>query len=114
MEESTRDEPDRDEAENKENIIPKVQEFMQDGCGCRQGLKSGQCSDQFTEETILNNVYNCLELSHAELDLVILANNQAFTAIEVHLTAFFISLSQSARRCFSTSMESANHGFSGL
>ena len=46
-------------------------------------IKSGQCSDQFTEETILNNVYNCLELSHAELDLVILANIQAFTVIEV-------------------------------
>ena len=56
---------------------------MQDGCGCRRGIKSGQCSDQFTEETILNNVYDCLELSHAELDLVILANIQAFTAIEV-------------------------------
>ena len=119
MEESTRDELDHDEAEN---IIAKVQKFMQDGCGCRRGLKHGQCSYQITEETILNNVYNHLELSYAELDLVILANIQAFTAIEVtgekekevHLTAFFISLSPSARRCFSTSMESANHGFSGL
>ena len=83
MEELTTDELDRDEAENKENIIAKVQKFMQDGCGCRRGIKSGQCSDQFTEETILNNVYDCLELSHAELDLVILANIQAFTAIEV-------------------------------
>lgn len=83
MEESTREELDRDQAENKDSIIAKVQKFMQDGCGCRRGLKSGQCSDQFTEETILNNVYNCLELSQAELDLVILANIQAFTAIEV-------------------------------
>lgn len=83
MEESTRDELNHDQAENKESIIAKVQKFMQDGCGCRRGLKSGQCSDQFTEETILNNVYNCLELSHAELDLVILANIQAFTLIEV-------------------------------
>ena len=70
MEESTRDEIDRNQTENKESIIPKVQKFMQDGCGCRRGLKSGQCSDQFTEETILNNVDNCLELTHAELDLV--------------------------------------------
>jgi len=71
MEESTRDDSDRNRTENtcKESIIAKVQKFMQDGCGCRQGLKSGQCYDQFTEETILNNVYNCLELSHAELDL---------------------------------------------
>ena len=83
MEESTRDEIDRNQAENKESIIAKVQKFMQDGCGCRRGLKSGQCSDQFKEETILNNVFNCLELSHTELDLVILANIQAFTAAEV-------------------------------
>ena len=53
MEESTTDELDRDEAENKENIIAKVQKIMQDGCGCRRGIKSGQCSDQFTEDTIL-------------------------------------------------------------
>lgn len=52
MEESTREELDRDQAENKESIIAKVQKFMQDGWGCCQGLKSGQCSDQFTEETI--------------------------------------------------------------
>ena len=44
--------------------------------------KSIQCSDQFTVETVLNNLYNCLELSHAELDLVVLANIQAFTATE--------------------------------
>ena len=55
---------------------------MQDGCGCRRGLKSSQCSDQLTEETVLDNLYNCLELSYVELDLVVLANIQAFTAIE--------------------------------
>ena len=79
MEESTRVK----QTENKESIIAKVQKFMQDGCGCRRGLKSSQCSDQFTEETVLDNLYNCLELSHVELDLVVLANVQAFTAIEV-------------------------------
>lgn len=69
-------------AENKENIVAKVQKFIEDGCGCRRGSKSIQCSDQFTVETVLNNLYNCLELSHAELDLVVLANIQAFTATE--------------------------------
>ena len=83
MEKSTRDETDGNQTENKESIIAKVQKFMQHGCGCRRGLKSGQCSDQFTEEAVVNNLYNCLELSHAELDLVILANVQAFTATEV-------------------------------
>lgn len=69
-------------AENKENIVAKVQKFIENGCGCRRGSKSIQCSDQFTMETVLNNPYNCLELSHAELDLVVLANIQAFTATE--------------------------------
>ena len=34
-------------------------------------------------ETVIGNLYDCLELSHAELDLVILANLQAFTAAKV-------------------------------
>lgn len=73
---------DCNQTENKESIIANVKKFMQDGCGCRRGLKSSQCSDQLTEETVLDNLYNCLELSHVELDLVVLANIQAFTAIE--------------------------------
>ena len=83
MEESTRDEVDCSETENRKTIVAKLQKFIQDGCGCRRGLKGGQCSDHFTEETVLNNLYNCLELSHAELDLVILANIQAFATTEV-------------------------------
>ena len=70
------------DAENKENIIAKVQKFIEDGCGCRRGSKSIQCSDQFTVETVLNNLFNCLELSHAELDLVVLTNIQALTTTE--------------------------------
>ena len=83
MEESTRDEVDCNETENRKSTVAKLQKLIQDGCGCRRGSKGGQCSDHFTEETVLNNLYNCLELSHAELDLVILANIQAFTTIEV-------------------------------
>ena len=82
MEESTRVEMDCNQMEKKESIIANVQKFMQDGCRCRRGLESSQCSDQFTEETVLDNLYNCLELSHMELDLVVLANIQAFMAIE--------------------------------
>lgn len=73
---------DCNQMEKKESIIANVQKFMQDGCGCRRGLESSQCSDQFTEKTVLDNLYNCLELSHVELDLVVLANIQAFMAIE--------------------------------
>ena len=32
--------------QKKENIITKVQKFIDDGCGCRRGSKGIQCSDQ--------------------------------------------------------------------
>ena len=68
--------------ENDQHIVQKVKKFLQEGCGCSRGAKDGNCSDQFSEETVLANLNNCLELSSAELDLVILANIQAFTRIE--------------------------------
>ena len=70
-----------DQAENDE-IVSKVEKFLRDGCGCSLGSKGGQCSQQFSLEAVLVNVNNCLELSHAELDLVVLANIQAFTGFE--------------------------------
>ena len=50
--------------------------------GCALGLNGRPCSNKFTEETVLYNLNSCLELSSAELDLVILANTQAFTKTE--------------------------------
>lgn len=70
-----------DQAENDE-IVAKVKKFLRDGCGCSQGHKGGRCSEQFSLEAVLMNVNNCLELSHAELDLVVLVNIQAFTSFE--------------------------------
>ena len=70
-----------DELENEE-ILSKVEIFLQNGCGCSYGAKGGQCSQQFSKEAVLFNVNNCLELSHGELDLVILANIQASTNFE--------------------------------
>ena len=55
---------------------------MHDGCGCTMGAKGGPCSKQFSNETVLFNLNNCLELSSGELDLVILASIQAFTRTE--------------------------------
>ena len=49
---------------------------------CAQGCKEGPCSNQFSEETVLSNLNNCLELSSGELDLVILANVQVFISIK--------------------------------
>lgn len=55
-----------DQNENKQQMIDKVRKFLQNGCGCSKGAKDGPCS----------NLNNCLKLSSAELDLIILANIQ--------------------------------------
>ena len=70
------------EINNSDEIVRKVKKFMRETCGCALGLNGCPCSDQFTEETVLYNLNNCLELSSAELDLVILANIQVFTKRE--------------------------------
>ena len=61
----------------------KVEKFLQDGCGCSHGKKGSQCCQQFSKEAVLSNLNNCLELSHGELDLVVLANIQACTKIKI-------------------------------
>ena len=71
-----------DQAQN-DKVLSKVEKFLRDGCGCSQGIKGGQCSQRFSLEAVMANVNNCLELSHAELNLVILANIQACTSFEV-------------------------------
>ena len=68
---------------DKEEILEKVKQFLQAGCVCSRGIKGGNCSQQFLEAAVLVNLNNCMELSHGELDLVILANIQAFMSIEV-------------------------------
>ena len=69
--------------ENEQEITDKVKQFLQLGCGCTKGARGGPCSAFFSEEAVLSNLNNCLELSSAELDLVILANIQAFTRTEL-------------------------------
>lgn len=68
--------------ENSNKIIEKCTKFLQDGCGCALGGKASSCSAEFMKETVLANLNNCLELTSGELDLVILANIQAFTRID--------------------------------
>ena len=50
--------------------------------GCSRGVRGGPCCQQFSEKLVLSNVNNCLELTRAELDLVILANIQAVAKID--------------------------------
>ena len=72
-----------DVIETGEEVVGKVKQFLQSGCACSKGPKSGPCSRQFSEDSVLTTLNNCLELTHGELDLVILANIQALTSIEV-------------------------------
>ena len=60
-------------------VIERAKKFLREGCGCWRGSKGGPCSREFREETVLFNLNNCLELTSGELDLIILANIQAFT-----------------------------------
>ena len=52
----------------------KVKQFLEAGCRRSKGIKGSHCSLQFSEAAVLENLNNCRELSHGELDLVILAN----------------------------------------
>ena len=70
------------EREDCNEVSEKVKRFLRDGCGCTLGPKNGPCSLQFTKETVLFNLNNCLKLSSTELDLVILTSIQAFTRAE--------------------------------
>ena len=70
------------EIEESPNQIEKAKKFLRNGCGCSRGSKGGLCSREFAEETVMFNLNNCLELTAAELDLVILANIQVFTRHE--------------------------------
>lgn len=60
-------------SENEE-CVGKVKQFLEAGCRCSRGIKGSHCSLQFSEAAVLENLNNCMELSHGELDLVILAN----------------------------------------
>ena len=64
---------------DSEEFVGKVKQFLEAECGCARGIKGGHCSLQFSEAAVLENLNNCMELSHRELDLVILANIQSST-----------------------------------
>ena len=50
----------------------KLVEFITKSCDCKLGPQMQACSNQFTKEQIALCRNNCLEMSRAELDLVIL------------------------------------------
>ena len=42
--------------ETGEEVVAKVKQFLQSGCACSTGPKSGPCSRQFSEDTVLANL----------------------------------------------------------
>ena len=58
-----------------------VTKFMTSGCGCSQ-FNGKECSIQFTNEHVSQARGRCLELSHNELDMVLLGQLQAFSISE--------------------------------
>ena len=38
---------------DSEEIVEKVKKFLEEGCGCSQGMKGGHCSQQFQKEVVL-------------------------------------------------------------
>ena len=99
---------DLERAENQNDLVEKTKKFLRDGCGCSHGAKDGPCSKELQEETVLFNLNNCLELTTAELDLVVLANIQALRAVrplvlkETEVPGVISSSSPAAfaKRCF--------------
>ena len=59
-----------------DEIVAKVKRFLRDGCGC-----CAQCSKRFAEESVLANLFSCLELTRRELDLVNPGNVQALMEV---------------------------------
>ena len=60
-------------------VTKRAKKVLHEGCGCLRDSKGGPCSREFREEPVLFNLNNCLELTSGELNLIILANIQAFT-----------------------------------
>ena len=89
---------------DSEEIVEKVKKFLEEGCGCSQGVKGGHCSQQFQKEVVLCNLNNCLELSHGKLrdvTLVVIltragqrATNRRFIELCHSCTLFFAKKSK--------------------
>lgn len=64
----------REEDEIEERV---VDDFMAKGCGCRLGPNKSSCSKLFSRTELSTTRLNCLEMSTAELDMLVLANLDA-------------------------------------
>lgn len=77
---------DLEEQEFNDESVQKVVKFMSDGCGCAVGAKGGPCSKQFSNDTVLFNLNNCLELSSGEPSRFL----EEFRVLKVTILKFFL------------------------
>ncbi len=61
----------------------KVEQFMTTGCSCTK-WKGNSCSFQFTSEHVKDMRLSCMELTHSELDLIIMGQVLACTNTGEH------------------------------
>ncbi len=103
---------DDSEEDAKEEML--IQKFVENGCGCNLGSSKNQCSYNITINHFREVRYNMAELTHDELDVVIMGQVMAGTFQESTFrsetrqrgyTAFF---HQGSRICQKTSF-SAHH-----
>ena len=56
-----------------------TQSFMEEGCSCVHGPGGGPCCHQFSAQQYLDFRAQCAELSHAEMDMVLMGQVMALT-----------------------------------
>ena len=67
-----------------------VKQFLEKGCGCKR-----KCSSYFSQQQYEKMRNECTELTHSELDLVLMGEIMAFSSTkEVHTTSTFFHLAR--------------------
>ena len=61
---------DKSSSDNDDFVTP-VKLFLESGCGCRYGKNNSSCTISFSLKELVEHRMHCIELSSAELDLVL-------------------------------------------
>ena len=62
---------------DSDDFVTPVKLFLENGCGCRYGKNNSSCTISFSLEELVEHRMQCIELSSAELDLVLLGALQS-------------------------------------
>ena len=90
--------------------VALVRGFLESGCGCRMGKDGKPCTSSLTFRDVFDYRANCLELTSAELDMVILGQlNAHYEGSELvaspsrsssAVASYFYKNNQQCRKCF--------------